>query len=314
MYDEVELTTHCLAFGLLMVIKFAYAPPAWHQYRVMYLNIREEITVIRQHWSPPSPSAGSGPIPLASSPTYEFFRAPFADFPIIKSHVHPFCVIYNAGQKLIHKPYFNPPSHINQTDLEIVRRLYQHFSAPAPSSWGRDVPTVPCDSSSDGERSSHKRRWHRDDSGPSRQPRRATAHTGQTDTQAAIGKEKCRNRHGCSSKGTGTADLSMPGDASTSENDSFGLIDGVVLCGDCLPQGLEDWAMDVALAATHGGGSSPLLNDNQIGRYCREQARKPFQHPWHSWRVDWGHTCQPDTSKFSSNDWAYWMRTRYLTI
>jgi hypothetical protein len=107
-YDiyEVGSITHFSTFTLLMETQFAYSPPNWQEYRVMYLNLREDITVIRQRWSPPSSStAGSCPDPPQSSlsqpppPSYDFYRAPFADFPIIQSHVHPFCIIYNAGQK-----------------------------------------------------------------------------------------------------------------------------------------------------------------------------------------------------------------------
>ena len=90
-------------------------------------------------------------------------------------------------------------------------------------------------------------------------------------------------------------------------------VDNLVPCEDFvhLPQSFEDWMDGVA---AHEEGNTPLLNDHQIGGYVRERARKPLKYPWHAWRVDWGHTSEPDTSRFSSNDWAYWMRTRYLTL
>ena len=115
----------------------------------MYLNVSEDITVIRQRWLPPShPTSGSRPVPPHSSmsqpppPNYDFYRAPFADFPIIQSHVHPFCVIYNAGQKLKTKTLFTPPPHINTSDLFIIITLYNQLTAPPPPTWRCDVPTI----------------------------------------------------------------------------------------------------------------------------------------------------------------------------
>ena len=105
--------------------------------------------------------------------------------------------------------------------------------------------------------------------------------------------------------------------APTPERDSVASTDNTVPCGDCkdrLPPSLEDWADGVASVAANGAGDAPLLNDHQIGSYVGERARKPFRYPWHSWRVSWGHTCNPDTSRFSSNDWAFWLRTFYLTL
>ena len=287
----------------------------------MYLNIREDITVIRQRWSPPSPSTtGSCPDPPQSShsqppPSYDFYRAPFADFPIIQSHVHPFCIIYNAGQKLHHKPYFIPPSHIDRSDLQIVRRLYDQFTAPPPPTWGRDVPIVPREPPGDGG-GSRRRSRHTDDPDPSTRKRRAFVEASRAITQTAhtVGKTGHSRRYSeDSSKRMRTPDITT---TLTPERDSIALTDNLVSCGDCedydhLPQGLEDWVDGVA---TQGEGNALLLNDHQIGNYVREQARRPLRYPWHSWRVDWGHTPEPDTSRFSSNDWAFWMRTRYLTL
>jgi hypothetical protein len=140
----------------------------------MYLNLREDITVFRQRWWPPSPSTtGSCPGP----PSHDEYRAPFVSFPIVESHVHPFCIIYNAGQKLQHKPYFTPPSHIDQSDLHIVRRLYAQFTAPPPPTWGRDVPIAPREPPSDEEGGSRKRSRHSNDPGPSTRQRRDVAKT-----------------------------------------------------------------------------------------------------------------------------------------
>jgi hypothetical protein len=182
-YDEVVSTTHSLAFKWLIQTQFAYTPPDWQEYRVMYLNLNEDITVIRQRWSPPPPSAaGSCPdLPQSSlsqphPPSYDFYQAPFVNFPIIRSHIHPFCIIYNAGQKLHHKPYFTPPSHIDSSDLHIVRRLYDQFTAPPPPSWGRDVPIAPRDPPSD-EGGSRKRSRHTKDPVPLTRQRRSFAKT-----------------------------------------------------------------------------------------------------------------------------------------
>lgn len=283
----------------------------------MYLNVREDITVIRQRWSPPSPSTpGFRPDPPQSSisqpspSSYDFYRAPFADFPIIQSHVHPFCVIYNAGKKLLHKPYFTPPSHIDRSDLGIVRRLYDQFTAPPPPAWGRDVHIVPREPPGD-EEGSRRRSRHTDDPGPSTRKRRAFVEASRTITQTGHG----RGYGVHSSKRMCTPDI--PTTTLTPERDkSIALTDNLVPCGGCedcdhLPQGLENWVDGVAI---HGEGNALLLNDHQIGSYVGEQARSPLRYSWHSWRVDWGHTPEPDTSRFSSNDWAYWMRTRYLTL
>jgi hypothetical protein len=304
-----------------METQFAYSPPNWQEYRVMYLNLREDITVIRQRWSPPSSStAGSCPDPPQSSlsqpppPSYDFYRAPFADFPIIQSHVRPFCIIYNAGQKLHHKPYFMPPSHIDEYDLQILRRLYDQFTAPPPPTWGRDVPIVPREPPGDegDEGGSRRRSRHSDDPGSSKRKRRAFVEASKAITQTAhtAGKTGHGRRYGeDSSKRICTPDVTT---TLTPERDSIALTDNLVSCGDCedydhLPKGLEDWVDGIS-------SNAPLFNDHQIGNYVRERARRPLRYPWHSWRVDWGHTPEPDTSRFSSNDWAFWMRTRYLTL
>ena len=145
----------------------------------MYLNVSEDITVIRRRWLPPSPpTAGSGPVPPHSSisqpppPSYDFYRAPFADFPIIQSHVHPFWVIYNAGQKLRFKTVFTPPPHISRSDLFIIITLYNHFTASSPPTWGRDVSTIPREPPGD-EEGSPRRSRQSDDPGPSTKKRRA---------------------------------------------------------------------------------------------------------------------------------------------
>lgn len=148
----------------------------------MYLNDKDSqgITVARRRWSPPSPSpAGSCPGAPQSSlsrpppPSYDFYRAPFGDFPIIQSHLHPFCVIHNAGAKLRHKPYFTPPSHINKSDIEIVLRLHAQFTAPPPPTWGRDVNIASSEPLSDEEFHPRKRRRPANNSGLHTKKRRA---------------------------------------------------------------------------------------------------------------------------------------------
>jgi len=290
----------------------------------MYLNLREDITVIRQRWSPPSTStAGSCPDPSQSSlsqphpPSYDFYKAPFANFPVIQSHVHPFCIIYNAGQKLHHKPYITPPSHIDQSDLHIVRRLYDQFTAPPPPSWGRDVPIALREPPSD-EGGSRKRSPHRNDPVQPTRQRRSFAKTSRAITRTAHTTGEADRGRRCgvhSSKKMRTLDISIT--TPTPEHNSIALTDNLAPCRDCEDdhaRDLKDWADEVASFAAYGQGNAPLLNDHQIGNYIREQARKPLRYPWHSWRVDWGHTYEPDTSRFSSNDWAFWMRTRYLTL
>jgi len=79
-----------------------------------------------------------------------------------------------------------------------------------------------------------------------------------------------------------------------------------------LPKG---WATEVTVATVSAGGNldSPVVNDNQIGRYREERARKPRKKSWRTWRADWLDTCPPDTTRFSSNDWANWRDLVYLT-
>ena len=122
-YDEVDSITCFFNHQFAHRNSVCLFSPQLAIYRMMYLNLSEGITVIRQRWSPLSSTAGSYPDPPQSSlsqpppPSYDFHRAPFVDFPIIQSHVHPFCIILKAGQKLHHKPYFRPPSHIDQSDF-----------------------------------------------------------------------------------------------------------------------------------------------------------------------------------------------------
>jgi hypothetical protein len=194
MYDKVDSIAYSSAFKLLIETQFACAPPGWHEYRVMFWNLRENITVMRQDWSPPSPSSGGScadPLksshfgPLSPTPSYESYRTPFNKFPIIQSHVHPFCVIYNAGQKLQHKPYLIPPSHIDRADLQMVKRLYDQFTAPPPPTWGHDIPIEPSEPPGDDERGSRKRSRHPDDLGPSTRQRRDFVETSRVFTQTA---------------------------------------------------------------------------------------------------------------------------------
>ena len=280
----------------------------------MYLNVSEDITVVRRRWLPPSPpTAGSGPVSLHSSisqpppPIYDFYRATFDDFPTIQSHVHPFCVIYNAGQKLKAKTLFTPPDHINTSDLFLIITLYNQLTDPPPSTWGSDVPNIPREPPGD-DGGSPRRSRRSDDPGPSTKKRRAFVEANRAfqqtgDTTGNTGQVRRHDAH--SPERACTPDTSMT--AVTPEP-----ADNLVPCEDFvhLPQSFEDWMDGVA---AHGEGNTPLLNDHQIGGYVRERARKPLKYPWHAWRVDWGHTPEPDTSRFSSNDWAYWMRTRYLT-
>jgi hypothetical protein len=286
MYDEVDSIPYTSAFKLLIETQFAYAPPDWHEYRVMYLNLREDMTVIRQRWSPPSPStAGSCPDPPQASlsqpppPSHDFYRAPFADFPIIQSHVHPFCIIYNAGKKLRQQPYFTPPSHIDLSDLQMVRRLYDQFTVPPPPTWGRDVPIAPREPPSDEEGGSRKRRQHTNGLGPTTRLRRVLAKASRVITPSAhtTGKAGHDRRYGAhSSKRMRTLHTSMT--APTPERDSIALTDELAPGGDCevrLPLGFKDWADGVASFAAYGEGNAPLLNDHQIGSYVKELARKP---------------------------------------
>jgi len=256
----------------------------------MYLNLREDITVIRQRWSPPSTSTAgscSDPFSLSQplSPSYDFYQAPFANFPIIQSHVHPFCIIYNAGQKLHHKPYITPPSHINQSDLDIVRRLYGQFTAAPPPSWGRDVPIAPREPPSDEEGGSRKR--SRNDPFPPTRQRRSFAKTSKVITQTAHTTGEADRGRRCgvqSSKKMRTLDISMT--ALTPKHDSILLTDSnLAPCRDREDdhsRDLKDWADEVASHAAYGQGDAPLLNDHQIGNYIREQARKPLRYPWHA--------------------------------
>ena len=243
-------------------------------------------------------------------PSYDFYRSPFADFPIIQSHVHPFYVIYNAGQKLTSKTLtnFTPPDHINPSDLFIIITLYNQLTATPPSTWGPDVPNIPREPPGDDEGSPRRSRQS-GDPGPSTKKRRAFVEANRAlqqtgDTTGNTGHVRRHDAH--SPERACTPDTSMT--AVTPEP-----ADNLVPCEDFvhLPQSFEDWMDGVA---AHGEGDTPLLNDHQIGGYVRERARKPLKYPWHAWRVDWGHTPEPDTSRFSSNDWAYWLRTRYLTL
>ena len=305
-----------LTFKLLIKTQFAYAPPNWQEYSDV-LNVREDITIIRRRWLPPlPPTSGSRPVPPHSPmsqpplPGYDFYRAPFTDFPIIRSHVHPFCVIYNAGQKLTSKALvtFTPPPHINPSDLFIIITVYNQLTAPAPPTWGHGVPSIPREPPGD-EGGSPRRSRQSDDPGPSTRKRRAFVEANRAlqktgDTTGNTGHVRRHDAH--SPERTCTPDTSMT--AVTPEP-----AENLAPCEDFvhLPQSFEDWMDGVA---AHEEGNTPLLNDHQIGGYVRERARKPLKYPWHAWRVDWGHTPEPDTSRFSSNDWAYWMRTRYLTL
>ena len=285
------------------------------------MSAKTLITVIRQRWSPPSPStAGSFPDPSQSSssqppPSHDFYKAPFDNFPTIQSHVHPFCVIHNAGQKLYNNPYFRPPSHIDQSDLETVKRLHGQFTAPAPPSWDRDVSIAPSEPSTDEERELRKRRRPKNNPGPSTKRRQSFVKASRA-VASSTRKAGRGRKHGVRlSKRMHTLNPSTT--ARTPERDLIALTDDLVPCGNCearLPPSLKDWADGVAAVSACGEGTAPLLNDHQKGNYSRERARRPFKYPWHSWRISWGHTCEPDTSRFSSNDWVFWLRTFYLTL
>jgi hypothetical protein len=68
----------------------------------------------------------------------------------------------------------------------------------------------------------------------------------------------------------------------------------------------KGWAIEIADVAAGGEFGLFVVNDDQIGRYREERVRKPRKKSWHTWRADWLDICPPDTSRFSSNDWAYW--------
>jgi hypothetical protein len=58
-------------------------------------------------------------------------------------------------------------------------------------------------------------------------------------------------------------------------------------------------------------------DDALLAAYRAEPARAPRPKPWHAWKPKWrlisAERPLPDTSLFSSNDWAAEMKSRLLT-
>lgn len=240
----------------------------------MYLNLGEEIAAPRRRWSPLSPpTAGSCPAPASSSLSqpppqiYDFYRAPFADFPIIQSHVCPFCIIYNAGKKTSSQTVLYPSFSHQVIRSSYSQAPYDQFTAPPPPAWGRDISIAHREPPSD-EGGSRKRSRRTNDSGPPARRHQPFAKTSRSTTQITHTTNKADRgrRHGVHAS-------MMMRIAPTLEHISIEITNNSAPCGDCsdrLPRDLKDWMDGAVSFVACGEGNALLLNDHQICCYVRE--------------------------------------------
>ena len=83
---------------------------------------------------------------------------------------------------------------------------------------------------------------------------------------------------------------------------------------------LEWMAKNSSNAYIACGPETDLLNTRLPTLHLNEPARSPRKESWHAWQAPWTRrsgkdwkTGAPDTSKFSSNDWALYDQMVYLT-
>jgi len=85
-----------------------------------------------------------------------------------------------------------------------------------------------------------------------------------------------------------------------------------------LVDGIGRWWIHASSAAQGLGWEAP--EHDALGSYTLERSRRPRRKPYHSWCPAWAcrgeqdmHKPLPDTSTFSSNDWAYYEHDKLLT-
>jgi hypothetical protein len=243
------------------------------------------------------------------APQYLTYNPPYSDFPVIESHVHPLCVIFNAAPKIAASGRLLLLPTPLQTLANLMVLLHaQWTTAQEPPSGHPDDPSDDGPSTGQGGHPG----------GPRRNPPRDTKRKRGRDVHGDAGGSPASFNVGFSSTKrqvthaptTNTPEL----DANTDSLMSTCIVDEG---GDVSfkhhnldPKG---WAIEVADVAAGGGFDLSVVNDDQIGWYHEERVRKPRKKSWHTWRADWLDTCPPDTSRFSSNDWAYWRDLVYLT-
>jgi hypothetical protein len=202
-------------------------------------------------------------------PQYEPHPPPYANFPTIISHVHPFCVIYNAAMKLTKIPNEKVPPLLQPVAQQILF-IQSLWNRPGPSTWRNDGP--PSQPPSDGDGNSHpgnsgqgSRRYSTRSSKPSQggSDSGSQSKRGLADTDTASNK---RQKRPLQPPGLDTS----PG-VSVSSRSLQELEDGEF----CLmPQNIHAWVDAVEGVVSKGDWEPSLYNDKDIGDYRLESSRE----------------------------------------
>ena len=265
------------------------------------------MSIFRRQW----PAAQEDVFTSTSNvaPQYLTYNPPYSDFPVLESHVHPLCVIFNAAPKLVASGRLLLLPAPLQTLANLIVVLHAQWTAT------QEPPSSRVDNHSDDGPSTGQGGHP---GGPRRNPRRETKRKRGRDPHGDAGGGPGGFNVGFSgtkrqvthAPTTNTPELNANIDSPTSTCIADEVEDASFKHHDLDPKG---WANEVADVAAGSEFDLSLVNDDQIGRYREERARKPRKKSWHTWRADWLDICPPDTSQFSSNDWAYWRDLVYLT-
>ena len=271
------------------------------------------MSIFRRQW----PAAQEDVFTSTSNvaPQYLTYNPPYSDFPVIESHVHPLCVIYNAAAKLVASGHLLLLPAPLQALANSRVLLHAQWTAAPPEEWLKEPRSRRPDDPSDHDPSTGQGGHH---SGPRRNPPRDRKRKRGRDAHRDVGGGSAGFNAGFSgtkrqvthAPTTNTPELDANTDSPTSTCIADECEDIPFEHHDLDPKG---WAIEVADVAAGGELGLSVVNDDQIGRYREERARKPRKKSWHTWRAGWLDTCPPDTRRFSSNDWAYWRDLVYLT-
>jgi len=253
----------------------------------------------------------------AAKPKYASHHFPFESIGPLSSHVHPHFVLWNSGKKLATMDLtalsFTAAAVLGIELLSAlmllnkVSYIYTSWtSKPAPRSFHRDtrLNLDPSLGSGGGSHDDNTRRY----------PSRNTRKPGQKSHRFDGGPQ------GSANVGHSLPLFSPIDNAANLCNTIGGEIsivypDGMEECGSDWEANISQWANESSKVPT--GEGAPVVNDSQIGRYAEERARSPRQESWCTWRAPWIRSNVskhlPNKQTFSSNDWAVYHESKYLT-
>ena len=123
-----------------------FSEPFRHKYTLLPLGM-SNISIFRRQWPAAHEDVFTSTPNVA--PQYLTYNPPYSDFPVIESHVHPLCVIYNTAPKLVASGRLLLLPAPLQASANSMVLLHAQWTVAPPEEWLKEPPSNRPDDPSD---------------------------------------------------------------------------------------------------------------------------------------------------------------------